>query len=162
MASFSLILGGWNLSVQKAGIQQTDPELPVSMCRLPDIEIVFPLQVYPENKDPIQGSSERRAWSYLMKSELKSEFLDWISRCVHQCPCLPKQVIYFMHLLWPGSKTHTCKGTGRVLYSKYQDPGQWHFTGLEDSWAHSRVSQFGADIRAEFLPCDCSNLDHAH
>lgn len=61
----------------------------------------------------------------------------------------PKQVIYFMHMLWPESKTNICKGTGRVLYSKYQDPGQWHFTGLADSWAHSWLSQFGADIRAE-------------
>lgn len=39
------------LSMYKAGVQQTDPELPVS--RLLDIEIVLPLQVYPENEDPI-------------------------------------------------------------------------------------------------------------
>lgn len=54
-----------------------------------------------------------------------------------------------MHMLLPARKSNTCKGTGRVLYSKYLDPGQWHFTGLVDRWAHSWVPQFGADIQAE-------------
>lgn len=54
-----------------------------------------------------------------------------------------------MYMLLPARKSNTCKGTGRVLYSKYLDPGQWHFTGLVDRWAHSWVPQFGADIQAE-------------
>lgn len=121
----------------------------LSHMALPNIQIAPHPQSVSWKQGPYRDPqrAEQRA-IYLMQSELKSKFWDWIPSCVHQCLRPPKQVCHFTHMLWSGSQRNTGKGTGWHLYSKYQDPGG-HFTRLVDSWVHSWVSQFGAELGAE-------------